>query len=419
MPADRSSLFDALNALVQADRTNSNKGKAVKEWFAQNFKAEARASLVTESKQAYNRPKEQLGSRNAAHVVFVYVEDGSLRPLVETCKKIAYPGLRTVIFFKQEGPSNYAPKKLLVNGDSEVRAFYAHEFPALPTEEFVFAVTSEPRPAYSGIEDSELGDDDPIFTKVRALLDDGFAGVLLTGPPGTGKSWYARKIAAKLVDDDSTRTFFVQFHPGYQYEDFVESFAPSHKGGFELVDRTFLVACSKAETSKKDVVLVIDEVSRTDAVRVFGEALTYLERSKRGLPFSLASGRTITVPSEIVVLGTMNPWDRGVDDLDLAFERRFAKVNIEPSVEGLRKMLASAAISEEIQRKLERFFLMTSHHPNLACRIGHAYFVNVRTEDSLKRLWECQLHPHFSKVLRNDAADLERLVSMWSQIFDA
>ena len=36
--------------------------------------------------------------------------------------------------------------------------------------------------------------------------------------------------------------------------------------------------------------------------------------------FTVASGGTMRVPRNLVVIATMNPWDKGVDELDVALE---------------------------------------------------------------------------------------------------
>ncbi|RQU85408.1 McrB family protein [Burkholderia cenocepacia] len=258
---------------------------------------------------------------------------------------------------------------------------------------------------------------DPTYIRVRDLLDDGFAGVIFTGPPGTGKSHAAQRIAARLVNGERTRAFFVQFHPAFQYEDFIEAYTPTEQGGFELEDKTFLLACDEANGADGPVVLVIDELSRTDVIRVFGEALTYIEPSKRGFVFTLASGREATVPKNLVILATMNPWDRGVEELDLAFERRFAKISMEPDANALNSILNGTALSAEKKLRLERFFNMLQRHSNPLCRLGHAYFQTVKDEASLVRLWENQLSFHFDRVLKRSPDELNAIKTAWSNIF--
>src|SRR4051794_34038248 len=78
-------------------------------------------------------------------------------------------------------------------------------------------------------DDPPLSNDDPLFLSVQALLEQ-YGGVIFTGPPGTSKSWYAAKIGSKLAGDDESRIRFIQFHPSYQYEDFMQGFVPKENG---------------------------------------------------------------------------------------------------------------------------------------------------------------------------------------------
>jgi 5-methylcytosine-specific restriction enzyme B len=119
---------------------------------------------------------------------------------------------------------------------------------------------------------ADIDEADPVLQEVRLLVDeDGVGGVLLTGVPGTGKSWYARQIAIKLTGGDQRRIRELQFHPSYQYEDFVEGYVPDGKQGFRLADKHMLEMAEIARHEKGPVVLVIDEFSRTDPARVLGE----------------------------------------------------------------------------------------------------------------------------------------------------
>lgn len=71
--------------------------------------------------------------------------------------------------------------------------------------------------------------------------------LILTGAPGTGKTYLAKEIAMAM----KAETEFVQFHPSYDYTDFVEGLRPVKKDGdadigFMLQDGIFKKFCKEA-----------------------------------------------------------------------------------------------------------------------------------------------------------------------------
>ena len=91
--------------------------------------------------------------------------------------------------------------------------------------------------------------------------------VVFRGAPGTGKTYLSKQIAANIVSNGRTNDInslsqdeinqidFVQFHPSYDYTDFVEGLRPVSNGDgaidFKLQDGIFKQFCQKAKEAQK------------------------------------------------------------------------------------------------------------------------------------------------------------------------
>ena len=69
--------------------------------------------------------------------------------------------------------------------------------------------------------------------------------LILTGAPGTGKTHMATELAHQLGADEKS-ICKVQFHPSYDYTDFVEGIRPMEDGTFKRIDGEFKAFCKRA-----------------------------------------------------------------------------------------------------------------------------------------------------------------------------
>ena len=158
--------------------------------------------------------------------------------------------------------------------------------------------------------------------------------VIFTGAPGTGKTHTVKKKVQELIKEDKERVKFVQFHPSYDYTDFVEGLRPvilktEGEPTFVRLDGTFKEFCrtivknnvensefsdnkdtlnetlaklseddkntledDKEENKKflavingedeKKYYFIVDEINRADLSKVFGELMYCLEEGYRG-----------------------------------------------------------------------------------------------------------------------------------------
>ena len=92
--------------------------------------------------------------------------------------------------------------------------------------------------------------------------------LILTGAPGTGKTYLAKEIAESMGCSEN-EIGFVQFHPSYDYTDFVEGLRPLNDDngnvGFELKKGVFKDFCAKAlknylDSSKQETEIEDDKM---------------------------------------------------------------------------------------------------------------------------------------------------------------
>ncbi len=130
--------------------------------------------------------------------------------------------------------------------------------------------------------------------------------LILTGAPGTGKTHLAKNIAASIILDKEVNSYdelnseekviiknqieFVQFHPSYDYTDFVEGIKPAKDKSFERQDGIFKEFCKRALKNLIDSKKTPIEVEKEKVIQ------KYLEKFIDEVNIQIAESEEKTYP---------------------------------------------------------------------------------------------------------------------------
>ena len=249
--------------------------------------------------------------------------------------------------------------------------------------------------------------------------------IVLYGPPGTGKTFQARELAGSLIRQDLLKTwgpkkYFstptavealvrkrtrrVQFHPGYGYEDFVRGIHIVEGGKTEYKDGILLQLIKEMSLEPKDeikipVVLILDEMNRADLSKVLGECFSLLEDRDGHVTLAGSGGepRSIRIPENLYLIGTMNLIDQSLENIDFALRRRFlwffrrfsADELMQVSEHRWLKQAKAKNIAKNWDQVLEEFQILrdrairvnklieTNDYLGPSYEIGHTYFCDA------------------------------------------
>ena len=217
---------------------------------------------------------------------------------------------------------------------------------------------------------------------IRSLLNQ-YHQLMLAGPPGTSKSYFASEIA-KEYDE----VIHVQFHPQYTYQNFVGGYVVD---GTEVKFKEGVILQLLNESTfsqDKKYLIIIDEFNRANVSQVLGEVIQCLDRNQSVDIEMDKTTKRIALPKNIDIIATLNTTDRTLGTIDYAIKRRFMYVYCLPNPNLLIDLCPSVNFISlcDFLTKLNTRLIRATGNRDLA--VGHAVFLSDHIKQDDKYVWD-------------------------------
>lgn len=208
--------------------------------------------------------------------------------------------------------------------------------------------------------------------------------IVLTGAPGVGKTFLAERLAYSIMGEkDSDRIKMIQFHSGYNYDNFVMGYRRTSAGDI-LTTGVFYNFCKEAQPDDKEYFFIIDDIGRGNLSDIFGDLITLLDSDRRGHELRLLyRDEQFYIPENVYIIATMNTSSENASLTDYSLRRRFAFFEVNPAFESPSFIKYKSNIGSKKMDRLVKVItdlnkaISLDAAGNRGFLVGHSYFCEI------------------------------------------
>jgi 5-methylcytosine-specific restriction enzyme B len=149
----------------------------------------------------------------------------------------------------------------------------------------------------------------------------------------------------------------------------------------------------------KNYVLIIDEINRANLPSVLGELIYALEYRGESVDsmYDIHGDRSLVLPENLYIIGTMNTADRSVGHIDYAIRRRFAFVDVgaDETVIGLPR---AKALFNEVRAIFKEHIASDFELKDI--ELGHSYYL-AKEDNELPMKLEYEIKPLLREYVKD------------------